>query len=65
MRSFVARAGATSTSRKRGTRIQIIADQEALSQQLLIDYVASSEDDLFRQIARPSTIKRFDGKTVN
>jgi len=37
-------------------------EQEALSQRL-IDYVASGEDDLFRQIeARP--IKRFDGKTV-
>src|SRR5215468_11106256 len=37
-------------------------EQEALSQRL-IDYVASSPDDLFRQIeARP--IKRFDGKTV-
>jgi membrane-bound serine protease (ClpP class) len=37
-------------------------EQEALSNKL-IDYVASSEDDLFRQIqAKP--IKRFDGKTV-
>jgi membrane-bound serine protease (ClpP class) len=37
-------------------------EQEALSDKL-IDYVASSEDDLFRQIAsRP--IKRFDGKVV-
>jgi len=37
-------------------------EQEALSNKL-IDYVASSEDDLFRQIAaRP--IKRFDSKTV-
>jgi membrane-bound serine protease (ClpP class) len=37
-------------------------EQEALSQKL-IDYVASSEDELFRQIeAKP--IKRFDGKTV-
>ena len=38
------------------------AEQEALSQKL-IDYVASSEDDLFRQIAA-KPIKRFDGKTV-
>ena len=37
-------------------------EQEALSQKL-IDYVASSEDDLFRQIAA-KPIKRFDGKTV-
>jgi len=37
-------------------------EQEALSQKL-IDFVASGEDDLFRQIeAKP--IKRFDGKTV-
>jgi membrane-bound serine protease (ClpP class) len=37
-------------------------EQEALSQKL-IDYVASSEGDLFRQIeAKP--IQRFDGKTV-
>jgi membrane-bound serine protease (ClpP class) len=37
-------------------------EQEALSQKL-IDYVATSEDDLFRQIeAKP--IQRFDGKTV-
>jgi membrane-bound serine protease (ClpP class) len=38
------------------------AEQEALSQKL-IDYVASGEDDLFRQIAA-KPIKRFDGKTV-
>ena len=37
-------------------------EQEALSKKL-IDYVASSEDDLFRQIEGKS-IKRFDGKTV-
>jgi len=37
-------------------------EQEALSNKL-IDYVASSEDDLFRQIAS-KPIKRFDGKTV-
>jgi membrane-bound serine protease (ClpP class) len=37
-------------------------EQEALSQKL-IDYVASSENDLFQQVeAKP--IKRFDGKTV-
>jgi len=38
-------------------------EQEALSSKL-IDYVASSEDDLFRQIAA-KPIKRFDGKTVS
>jgi membrane-bound serine protease (ClpP class) len=37
-------------------------EQEALSKKL-IDYVASSEDDLFRQIEGKS-IKRFDGKMV-
>ncbi|HMK22867.1 MAG TPA: NfeD family protein, partial [Terriglobales bacterium] len=37
-------------------------EQEALSNKL-IDYVASSEEDLFRQIAS-KPIKRFDGKTV-
>src|SRR5437763_9067710 len=38
-------------------------ESEALSQKL-IDYVASDEQDLFRQIsARP--VKRFDGKTVS
>jgi len=37
-------------------------DQEALSQKL-IDYVASSEEDLFRQM-EGKAIKRFDGKTV-
>ena len=38
-------------------------EQEALSNKL-IDYVASSEDDLFRQIAM-KPIKRFDGKSVS
>ena len=37
-------------------------EQEALSSNL-IDYIASSEDDLFRQIAS-KPIKRFDGKAV-
>jgi membrane-bound serine protease (ClpP class) len=37
-------------------------EQEALSNKL-IDYVASSEDELFRQIAM-KPIKRFDGKSV-
>ena len=35
-------------------------DQEALSQHL-IDYVASSEDDLFRQM-QGKTFKRFNGE---
>jgi membrane-bound serine protease (ClpP class) len=61
-----------SVSSRRGRNVDVaesavrqsksFTEQEALSQKL-IDYVASSEDDLFRQIeAKP--IKRFDGKTV-
>lgn len=38
------------------------SEQEALSQKL-IDYVAGSEEELFRQLEGKS-IKRFDGKTV-
>jgi membrane-bound serine protease (ClpP class) len=37
-------------------------EQEALSQHL-IDYVASSEEDLFRQM-QGKTVKRFDGKSL-
>lgn len=37
-------------------------DQEALSQHL-IDYVASSDDDLFRQM-QGKVVKRFDGQSV-
>ena len=37
-------------------------DQEALSQHL-IDYVASTDDDLFRQM-QGKTVKRFDGQSV-
>src|SRR5205809_1951082 len=37
-------------------------DQEALSQKL-IDYVASSEEDLLKQM-QGKTVKRFDGKTI-
>lgn len=37
-------------------------DQEALSQHL-IDYVASSDEDLFRQM-QGKTVKRFDGQSV-
>jgi len=57
---------------KRGRNVEIaesavresksFTDQEALSQKL-IDYVASNEDDLFKQVdGRP--IKRFNGQTV-
>ena len=61
-----------SVADKRGRNVQVaesavresksFTDQEALSQKL-IDYVASSEEDLFRQM-EGKTIKRFDGKTV-
>lgn len=61
-----------SVASKRGRNVQVaesavresksFAEQEALSQKL-IDYVASSEDDLFRQM-NGKTIKRFDGKTI-
>ena len=62
-----------SVASRRGRNVQVaesavresksFTEQEALSQKL-IDYVASSEEDLFRQIeAKP--IKRFDGKIVS
>jgi membrane-bound serine protease (ClpP class) len=57
---------------KRGRNVEIaetavrqsksFTDQEALSQKL-IDYVASSDQDLFQQL-QGKTIKRFDGKTL-
>jgi len=63
MRSVAARRGrnvevAESTVRQSKS----FTEQEALSQHL-IDYVASSEDDLFRQIEGKS-FKRFNGQTV-
>jgi membrane-bound serine protease (ClpP class) len=61
-----------SVADKRGRNVQVaesavresksFTDQEALSQKL-IDYVASNEEDLFRQM-EGKTIKRFDGRTV-
>ncbi|HEX3323416.1 MAG TPA: nodulation protein NfeD [Terriglobales bacterium] len=61
-----------SVASKRGRNVQVaesavresksFTDQEALSQKL-IDYVASNEDDLFRQM-NGKTIKRFDGKMI-
>ena len=60
-----------SVADKRGRNIQVaesavresksFTDKEALSQKL-IDYIASSEADLFRQM-QGKTITRFDGKT--
>jgi membrane-bound serine protease (ClpP class) len=63
MRSVASRRGRNVDVAESAVReSKSFTEQEALSQKL-IDYVASSEDDLFRQIeAKP--IKRFDGKTV-
>jgi membrane-bound serine protease (ClpP class) len=57
---------------KRGRNVEVsesvvrkstsFTDQEALSQHL-IDYVASSESDLFRQL-EGKTVRRFDGRTI-
>jgi membrane-bound serine protease (ClpP class) len=63
MRSVVSRRGRNVEVAESAVRAsKSFTDQEALSQHL-IDYVASNEQDLFRQIdGKP--IKRFDGKTV-
>lgn len=63
MRSVASRRGRNVDVAESAVReSKSFTEQEALSQKL-IDYVASSEDDLFRQIeAKP--IKRFDGKSV-
>ena len=63
MRSVVSRRGRNVEVAESAVRAsKSFTDQEALSQHL-IDYVASNEQDLFRQIdAKP--VKRFDGKTV-
>ena len=63
MRSFVAKRGRNVEVAESAVRqSKSFTEQEALSQKL-IDYVASSEDDLFKQIAS-KPVKRFDGKTV-
>lgn len=63
MRSVAARRGRNVDVAESAVRqSKSFTEQEALSNKL-IDYVASSEDDLFRQIAA-KPIKRFDGKTV-
>src|SRR6202041_1337010 len=63
MRSVVSRRGRNIEFAESAVReSKSFTDQEALAQHL-IDYIASSEDDLFRQIdSKP--IRRFDGKTV-
>ncbi len=63
MRSVASRRGRNVDIAESGVReSKSFTEQEALSKKL-IDYVASSEDDLFRQMAS-QPIKRFDGKTV-
>jgi membrane-bound serine protease (ClpP class) len=64
MRSVASRRGRNVEVAESAVReSKSFTEQEALSQKL-IDCVAGSEDDLFRQIeAKP--IKRFDGKTVS
>jgi membrane-bound serine protease (ClpP class) len=63
MRSVVSRRGRNVEVAESAVReSKSFTEQEALSQHL-IDYVASSEDDLFRQIDGKS-FKRFDGKEV-
>jgi membrane-bound serine protease (ClpP class) len=63
MRSFVAKRGRNVEVAESAIRqSKSFADQEALSQHL-IDYVASSEQDLFRQLQGKS-IRRFDGKAI-
>jgi membrane-bound serine protease (ClpP class) len=63
MRSFVSKRGRNVEAAESAVRqSKSFADQEALSQHL-IDYVASSEQDLFKQL-QGKPIKRFDGKTV-
>lgn len=63
MRSVASRRGRNVDVAESAVRqSKSFTEQEALSN-TLIDYIASSEDDLFRQIAA-KPIKRFDGKTV-
>jgi membrane-bound serine protease (ClpP class) len=63
MRSVAARRNRNVDLAEKAVReSKSFTEQEALSNKL-IDYVASSEEDLFRQIAA-KPIKRFDGKTV-
>jgi membrane-bound serine protease (ClpP class) len=63
MRSVASRRGRNVDIAESGVReSKSFTEQEALSKKL-IDYVASNEDDLFRQIAE-HPLKRFDGKTI-
>ena len=63
MRSFVSKRGRNVEVAESAVRqSKSFTDQEALAQKL-IDYVAPSEDDLFKQIAS-KPVKRFDGQTA-
>ena len=63
MRSVVSKARAERRSAESTVRqSKSFTDQEALSQKL-IDYVATSEQDLLKQMQGKS-VKRFDGKTI-
>ncbi len=62
MRSFVSKRGRNVTVAESAVReSKSFTDQEALAQNL-IDYIAPSEQELFKQIAS-KPVKRFDGKT--
>jgi len=63
MRSFVSKRGRNVEVAESAVRqSKSFTDQEALAQNL-INYIAPSEEDLFKQIAA-KPVKRFDGKTV-
>jgi membrane-bound serine protease (ClpP class) len=63
MRSFVAKRGRNVEIAESAVRqSKSFTDQEALSQKL-IDYIAPSEEDLFKQVAA-KPITRFDGKLL-
>jgi membrane-bound serine protease (ClpP class) len=63
MRSFVSKRGRNVEVAESAVRqSKSFTDQEALTQKL-IDYVAPTEDDLFKQIAS-KPVKRFDGQSV-
>jgi len=63
MRSFVAKRGRNVEVAESAVRqSKSWTDQEALSQKL-IDYVAPTEEDLFKQM-QGKPVKRFDGQTV-
>jgi membrane-bound serine protease (ClpP class) len=63
MRSVVSKRGRNVEVAETAVRqSKSFTDQEALSQKL-IDYVASSDDDLFKQL-QGKTVKRFNGQTV-